>query len=85
MRSFWHKMKHLILKEARLANHLTQEQLGVLAGRSKSLISRIERGRNCGSVATLRALARALDLSFDDLLGGDRSQRLAAFERWQAK
>lgn len=53
----------------REAAGLSARELADAAGVSPSLISQIERNRTSPSVATLYALARALDVSFDALLG----------------
>jgi DNA-binding XRE family transcriptional regulator len=47
---------------------LTQVELGARAGRTGATVSEIETGRKRGSITTLRALARALDVDVDDLL-----------------
>lgn len=47
---------------------LTQQQLANTIGKSKTTISEIESGRKEGSVATLKAIARALDVDLDDLV-----------------
>ena len=47
---------------------LTQARLAELAGIKKAYLSQIESGQRKGTVATLRALARALKLDLDDLL-----------------
>lgn len=48
---------------------LTQEQLARACGVSKPFISQIESGRRVGSAATLRKLARALEVPVGALLG----------------
>jgi DNA-binding XRE family transcriptional regulator len=48
---------------------LTVRALAEKAGVSPSLVSEIETGKKEGSIATLKALARALDLTLDDLAG----------------
>lgn len=46
---------------------LTQAALAEKAGVNRVTVAEIETGRKQGSVATLRALADALDVSLDDL------------------
>ncbi len=46
---------------------LTQAKLAAAAGIKKSYLSQIEGGQRKGTVATLRALARALNVDLDDL------------------
>lgn len=46
---------------------LTQATLAEKAGVSRVTVAEIETGRKQGSIATLRALARALDVTLDDL------------------
>lgn len=57
------------VRDHRDAAGLSARELAQAAGVSPSLISQIERNRTSPSVATLYALARALDVSLDDLLG----------------
>lgn len=49
------------LKRLRVARNVSQEALGLLAGREQSYIGRIERGRENPTVETLEALAVVLD------------------------
>lgn len=58
------------VRDHRDAAGLSARELAQAAGVSPSLISQIERNRTSPSVATLYALARALDVSLDHLLGG---------------
>jgi transcriptional regulator with XRE-family HTH domain/quercetin dioxygenase-like cupin family protein len=60
----------IAVRDHRDAAGLSARELAEAAGVSPSLISQIERNRTSPSVATLYALARALDVSLDDLLGG---------------
>lgn len=46
---------------------LTQAALGDRAGVNRVTVAEIETGRKQGSIATLRALATALDVTLDDL------------------
>lgn len=48
---------------------LSQQALAVLCEVNASQVHRWERGRNEPSVESLRALARALDVSLDELIG----------------
>jgi DNA-binding XRE family transcriptional regulator len=47
----------------------TQESLGTEANIGKSYVSQIEAGTKTGSTKVLRALAKALQVEIDDLLG----------------
>jgi DNA-binding XRE family transcriptional regulator len=56
---------------ARIYLGLSQEELAAAAGASRTTISSIERGRSTPSLALARSLARALDLTLDELFAGD--------------
>lgn len=58
------------LKLWRERRSLTQRALAARAGISVSYISEIESRRKPGSVAALASLARALDISIEDLVAG---------------
>src|SRR5258708_32838527 len=64
----------LRVRAYRLERRLTQEQLAEKLGRAVETISNLERGISTPSDATLDRLARALDVSIDDLLL-DRASR----------
>jgi transcriptional regulator with XRE-family HTH domain len=58
-----------LIKEARLAKGLTQEELGNLVGVQKSAIAKYENGRVVNiKRSTLQGLAKALDLRGSDLI-----------------
>ena len=58
-----------LIKEARLAKGLTQEELGKLVGVQKSAIAKYESGRVVNiKRSTLQKLAEALDLRGSDLI-----------------
>ncbi len=61
------------LKQARERAHITQEGLALRAHLSLSMIRSIEGGRREGSVKTLVALAKALNVTPNDLLYGCKS------------
>lgn len=63
------------VRDHRDAAGLSARELADAAGVSPSLISQIERNRTSPSVATLYALSRALDVSFDALLGTAERER----------
>ena len=54
------------VRRLRHARNLSQHELAMLAGLHYHTIERVERGRRV-SRGTLRAIARALDVSLDDL------------------
>ena len=59
-----------LIKDARLAKGLTQEELGNLVGVQKSAIAKYENGRVVNiKRSTLKNLADALDLKPNQLLG----------------
>lgn len=57
------------VRAMREALGLSQDALAVRAGVSRPVISRVEAGSQDVPVGTLRLLARALGVSWDDLLG----------------
>lgn len=58
-----------LIKEARLAKGLTQEELGNIVGVQKSAIAKYENGRVVNiKRSTLQKLAAALDLKGSDLI-----------------
>jgi transcriptional regulator with XRE-family HTH domain len=78
-----------LLRELRLLEALTQEELGARAGVARSSIARIENGATAG-LGTARRLARALRVTAADLMGAQVSagpaQRVAeARARYQVR
>lgn len=58
-----------LIKDARLAKGLTQEELGNMVGVQKSAIAKYENGRVVNiKRSTLQGLAKALDLKGSDLI-----------------
>lgn len=58
-----------LIKDARIAKGLTQEQLGAIVGVQKSAIAKYENGRVVNiKRSTLQGLAKALDLKGSDLI-----------------
>ena len=53
----------------RIQRNLTQQELAKRAGISKSYLSQIETGKRQGTVETLKAIALALDVPPDVLMG----------------
>ena len=49
---------------------LTQQQLAEAAGISKPYLSQLETGKRTGTAEVLAAIARALNISLDDLVTG---------------
>lgn len=60
------------LKFYREKANLTQEQLARKVGMSVYMITSIESGRRKGSINTLMRIAKALDVTTDDLLRANR-------------
>jgi transcriptional regulator with XRE-family HTH domain len=58
----------LRVRAYRLERRLTQEQLAEMIERSVETISNLERGTSLPNEATLRRLAKSLDVPFEDLL-----------------
>ncbi|WP_268238635.1 helix-turn-helix domain-containing protein [Lentibacillus kapialis] len=58
------------LKQARLKNKHTQQQIADQCGISKSLLSKIENGQTSSAVATLSKLSEALDVPLSWVLDG---------------
>ena len=61
----------MALRAYRLRRELSQSDLARLAGVSPSAISQVERGERGLSLETLMALARRLNITLDELLGGE--------------
>lgn len=59
------------ISRLRIQRGLTQDQLADILGCPQATISRWEQGTNSPSTKSLRALAKALDCSIDDLIGDD--------------
>lgn len=60
------------IKNQRLKNNLTQEQLSELLNVSRSTVSSWEVGRNYPDLETIVAISDLFDISLDKLLRGDR-------------
>ncbi len=65
------------IKEKRLAQKLTREELAKLSGYSANFIQEVERGRSGLSSESIRALSMALKVSADTLLFGDAPEEFA--------
>ena len=52
-----------VVRQARLSQHLTQEQLALDAGLNRNFVMSIEAGRRNPSALTIFALAKALGIS----------------------
>ena len=63
------------IKEARLSQNLTQEQLGERVGVQKSQISRLEKGRSV-SVSSMARLFKAMGIPLTLEIGGMRKVAL---------
>lgn len=62
------------LLDLRLKALLTQRELGKAAGCSTSYICELETGRYKPGIASLRALARALDCKVEDLMAPEEDE-----------
>jgi transcriptional regulator with XRE-family HTH domain len=63
------------LQKLRTRRGLTQEQLAVTAGLSRTFLTRLELGQHDPSLSTLVRLAKALRVSVTELLGESMSAR----------
>lgn len=57
------------IKKYRLGQHLSQEDLAFRAGIHRTYISQIERGLKSPTLKIIWVLAKALDISMQELLG----------------
>ena len=62
------------IKEKRLAQKLTREELAQLSGYTANFIQEVERGRSGLSSESIRALSMALRVSADTLLFGEAQE-----------
>lgn len=67
------------LHRLRTSRGLTQEQLGVTAGLSRTFLTRLELGQHDPSLSTLVRVAKALKVSVTELLG----ESVSASQWWQ--
>ena len=68
----------MIIKNARLAKGMTQEELGNILGVQRSAIAKYEKGRVVNiKRSTLQKLAEALDLRGSDLIIGSNPEEAA--------
>ena len=65
------------IKEKRLAQKLTREDLARLSGYTANFIQEVERGRSGLSSESIRALSMALKVSADTLLFGEVPEEFA--------
>lgn len=65
-----------IIKERRKKLNMTQNQLAEMIGVTPQAISKWEKGIGCPDVSLLVALSKALGVSVDNMLGGDRRNEL---------
>jgi len=70
-----------IIKERRKKLNMTQNQLAELIGVTPQAISKWENGVGCPDVSLLLALSKALEVSVDNMLGGDRRNELE--KKWK--
>jgi transcriptional regulator with XRE-family HTH domain len=59
------------IRDRREKLSLTQDELARRVGISRMYLSRLETDARDGTIATIRAVAKALDLSLDELVGDD--------------
>lgn len=60
------------IRRIRLEKGISQEKLALLAEVDRSYVGRVERGDNNVAVLTLARLAKALEVSMNDLMGEAR-------------
>ena len=65
------------IKEKRLAQKLTRDDLAQLSGYTANFIQEVERGRSGLSSESIRALSMALKVSADTLLFGEAPEEYA--------
>ncbi len=65
------------IKEKRVAQKLTREELAQLSGYTANFIQEVERGRSGLSSESIRALSMALNVSSDTLLFGEAPEEFA--------
>jgi transcriptional regulator with XRE-family HTH domain len=65
------------LKLLRIQNGLTLDQLAQAAGLTRSYLSKVERGLSSPSIASALHLAKALNVTVEELFHGDAPQTLA--------
>ena len=66
------------IKQARKAQHMTQEQLAEVTGISAAFLGHIERGTRKASLETFYALCEALHVSADYLIGLEAARAITA-------
>jgi|GEM_PF-1096272 len=62
------------LKSSRIAKKLTQEELATQLNVTRQAVSKWEQGRGIPDVASLKNIARILDISIDDLLSNEETK-----------
>ena len=67
----------LHLKKHRKSRNLTQEKLGKMINRSKSVISNYENNLKTPSIDTFQSLAKIYNVSIDYLVGLDKQQKIS--------
>lgn len=65
------------IKKARIAQHLTQEQLGERVGVQRAQISRLEKGKSVITLPTMRRVFRALGIESGTLQLGTTGGKVA--------
>jgi transcriptional regulator with XRE-family HTH domain len=68
----------LRMRVVRVARGWTQEQLADAAGLDRTYVTRLERGLHAPTVVTVWRVARALEVSFAELLDGTTTQVAAS-------
>lgn len=73
------------LRQIRKSKGITMKQLGQMVGTAESTISLYERGIHDPDITTLNRLADVLDVSVDELIGRNESQKDAADDAWELR
>ena len=66
-----------IIRQARVAAGMTQEQLAAVVGVTQGAIAQWENGLTHPSYGKLKPLAVALNLTLDDLIGGGQDDNVS--------
>ncbi len=63
------------LRELRKSYQLTQEQIGEIIGKNRSIVAKYETGKTMPPLNVLNALAKLYNVTFDELCGKTQSKK----------